>query len=70
MDTLKALLIGWYWPPNSRKAHCYDAEHRTLCGKGVVLAFPKDQVEPPDSPASPDDCAGCRRKLLKMSVTR
>ena len=53
---------GWYWPPNSRKAHFYLADHRTACGRGLVLALP-DDLEPIGSSSMLDDCAGCRRKV-------
>lgn len=53
---------GWYWPPNARKAHYYDADNRTLCGTGFVLRLP-DAMDGIDAGAGPDDCAGCRRKV-------
>ena len=33
---------GWYWPANSRTAHYYLKDHRTACGRGLVLLLPDD----------------------------
>jgi hypothetical protein len=55
---------GWYWPGNSRKAHYFGADSRSLCGRFAL--FPGMQSEKQGdatTPASPDDCAACRRKV-------
>lgn len=57
---------GWAFSANSRKAHYYDAEARSLCGKWVRL-FGGDTYKPETGP-SPDDCAGCRRRLDTRGV--
>lgn len=44
--------------PPERKSH-YFVKGRSLCGK---RGFPPEPLNPQDYP-SPDDCAGCRRKL-------
>lgn len=44
--------------PGDRKAHYYDGSF-SLCGRVGFYAGSKD----PDTGASPDDCAGCRKKL-------
>lgn len=53
---------GWYWPANSRTAHYYLKDHRTACGRGLVLLLP-DDLDGFASPPSSSDCAGCRRKV-------
>jgi len=53
---------GWYWPSNSRTAHYYLKDHRTACGRGLVLVLP-DELDGFTSPPSRSDCAGCRRKV-------
>ncbi|MFK5691324.1 hypothetical protein ACI3EY_16825 [Ornithinimicrobium sp. LYQ92] len=53
---------GWYWPTNTRKAHYYLADNRTVCGKGVVLVLPEDLAGFGTYP-SPDDCVGCTRRV-------
>ena len=52
---------GWFWPMNSRKAHYYDQQNQSLCGKWFVFKV----VDPDgfDSPAGSDDCKACRTKV-------
>ena len=50
---------GWAWPLNSRKAHYFN-DCRSLCGK--MLFFGKTEQ---GNDNSPDNCAACKKKLLK-----
>ena len=56
---------GWWWSPNSRKAHYFDNDVRSLCGNFLVLAPAVLHLEVQDTDHnSPDNCAGCKRKVL------
>ena len=57
---------GWAFG-NARKAHYYDGERRSLCGKYAAPFMPRDAFEPEDKP-SKDDCVACRRRLEKRGV--
>lgn len=52
---------GWNWLFNSSKWH-YFREGRSLCGKWMTLGNPEYQQ---GNDNSPDNCAACKRKLLK-----
>lgn len=53
------LAAGWRFPPNSRKAHAFpEGEIVSLCRSWM---FSGATVAPLDAPASPDDCARCKR---------
>lgn len=58
---------GWAFVGTSRKAHYYDKDSFSVCGKYRALFVHKDAFEPETGP-SPDDCAGCRRRLDKRGV--
>lgn len=52
---------GWGWPSDSRKAHYFAADGRSLCGKWGRFGLPLTAGDY----ESPDDCADCRRRLNK-----
>jgi hypothetical protein len=56
---------GWFWPTNSRKAHYFVADHRSLCGKWLLMGG--NEFEPDTAP-SPDDCKACRAELTKRQA--
>lgn len=57
---------GWGWPQASRKAHYFSADERiSICGKWWYLG-PLEETET----GSPDDCALCTKKLVKLRATR
>jgi len=57
------LRAGWRWPWNSRKAHYFDeGEAISLCGTWMYSGPTQGDAS---SPATPDDCKACRRKLDK-----
>lgn len=49
---------GWWWPGNSRKAHYFGTDGRSLCGKWLALSAERED----DNHDSPDNCATCARK--------
>lgn len=51
---------GWGFPLNSKKAH-YFINGQSLCHKWLYLGALEDTNDD-----SPDNCAVCRRKLLKI----
>lgn len=53
---------GWAFIGGARKAHYYDSDNRSLCGRYVAFAAPDAAFESDNGPSS-DDCAGCRKKL-------
>jgi hypothetical protein len=55
---------GWGFPAASRKAHYFDGDLISLCGKWVYSG----PLEP-DEGTSKDDCAACRKKLDKAKAT-
>jgi len=55
---------GWYRPSNSRKWH-YFKEGMSLCGKWALLRWKSVGYEYGND-NSPDNCASCRRRLLKL----
>ena len=59
--------LGWAFVGSARKAHYYDAESRSLCGRYVALFVPSGAFEPETGPHR-DDCVGCRRTLGKRGV--
>lgn len=55
------LNAGWGWPINFNKAHYFkEGEAVSLCG--VMYSGSREQ----GNDASPDNCAGCKRKLKKL----
>ena len=52
---------GWGFPLNSRKAHYFNNDARSLCGKWMYFGTLEDSNH-----NSPDNCAKCRRKLQKI----
>lgn len=58
---------GWAFSVNSRKAHYYDKDARSLCGRYVRLGG-AGGYEPETEMKSMDDCRGCRTKLDKRGV--
>lgn len=55
------LAAGWRFPSASRKAHAYaEGETTSLCGRWLYSGPTQASL---DAPASPDDCAACRRKV-------
>lgn len=54
---------GWYWPPNSRKAHYYAIDGRSACGKWFVFMIPDGGDHQPGG--GPDDCVACSRRLAE-----
>lgn len=75
MNKGKALLIAegqWYWPLNSRRAHFYTPDNRSVCGKWAVIAMadipPSKIKEGFGSPRSKDDCASCRARVDAAAV--
>jgi hypothetical protein len=56
---------GWWWSPNSRKAHYFRESigGRAICGGFLVFATGILFHEAQDNAhASPDNCAACKRK--------
>lgn len=53
---------GWAWPLNSRKAHWFGADGRSLCGKWMFLGEIRDD----SNHESPDNCKACARKRAAM----
>jgi hypothetical protein len=69
MSTDDAYNYGWGFPAGSRKAHYFDADGRSLCGKWAFMrreACDNDNAFRP----SPDDCVACRRKFTAAYGTR
>ena len=58
---------GWYWPPNARKAHFYDDQNRSLCGRYFVFHIGQYDGDA-SAPESSDDCRGCRAKVDKRNA--
>jgi len=56
---------GWADPWHGRKAHWFNDEGRSLCGKYGSMGFTGDRFDVSLDP-SPDDCAPCRRKLDRL----
>lgn len=53
---------GWGFPSQARKAHYFDADGRSLCGRYGLM--PKAACESENAHRrSPDDCAECRRRF-------
>ncbi len=53
---------GWWWPSNAGKAH-YMRNGRSLCGRwGTMFANPRLEQ---GNDNSRDNCAACKRKVLK-----
>lgn len=60
---------GWWWSPNSRKAHFFVEEEggRAICGGFLVFATAILFAEASDTfHQSPDNCAACKRKRETM----
>ena len=61
----------WKWPPNSRKAHVFSEDGRSLCrswlytGNVVPVKNQRDSDKP-----GPDDCVICFRKKKRAEVER
>lgn len=53
---------GWGWPLNSRKAHYFQDDARSLCGRWWFTGG----LDADNGKDSPDDCLSCRRKLAKI----
>jgi hypothetical protein len=56
---------GWGWPLNSRKAHYFTHEGRSLCGNWMFFG----QLQPDDF-RSKDDCKACLKRLAKSREGR
>lgn len=52
---------GWGWPGLARKAHYFDGEIVSLCGRWMFSGAMFD-----DRHNSPHNCQACRRKLEKL----
>ena len=58
---------GWWWSPNSRKAHYFDNDGRSVCRKFMVLIVDVLRREAQDTgDESPDNCAACKKKVAKL----
>ena len=57
---------GWFFG-TARKAHYFDGDRRSLCGRWSTPFTPIGAFEPEDKPSS-DDCVVCRRRLDKRGV--
>jgi hypothetical protein len=53
---------GWAWPSNSRKAHYFGPDERSLCRKWARFTTP---FQTNQEPGGPDDCKDCVRRLAK-----
>lgn len=58
--------IGWGFPGASRKAHFFLDGFKSLCGKWAFTG----ELEAPLDPGNANDCAECRRRLLKLDLRR
>lgn len=56
---------GWIWLINSRKWHYFGPNGKSLCGKFFLLGNPELEQ---GNDNSPDNCAICRRKLIKQKM--
>jgi len=52
---------GWGFPANSRKAHYFNTDKRSLCGKWLFFGELEDSND-----NSPDNCTACKKALLKI----
>jgi len=51
---------GWWWPPNSKKAH-YFVDGRSLCGRWASLRSKREYDDSDDE--HPDNCAECMQRV-------
>lgn len=58
---------GWTWLTSARKWHYFRFDRRSLCGKHLFLGDLSALETGNDG--SPDNCAACRRKLEKLTVS-
>jgi hypothetical protein len=49
------------WSPTTSKWHYFGPDGRSLCGKWGFNRMPREQGDDD----SPDNCAECRRRLIK-----
>jgi hypothetical protein len=57
---------GWGFPWNARKAHYFEVnEILSLCGRWLYFGLRNQHHGP-----SPDDCAECRRRLVRLASDR
>jgi hypothetical protein len=56
---------GWAWPGESRKAHYFEADRRSLCGRWAF--FGVEVYDDPEGPAPNSRCADCDRRLASRS---
>ena len=54
---------GWGFVMNSRKAHYFNGEGTSLCGRWLILS--RMHLED-DNHNSPDNCAECKRRKAKQ----
>ena len=59
---------GWALPSSSRKFHYFRGDGRSVCGKWWAIWMGPHEFEPETEKRSPDECAGCRRKLDKQGT--
>ena len=52
---------GWGFPLNTRKAHYFDNDAISMCGKWMYMGQLED-----NNHTSPDNCAICKRKREKQ----
>ena len=64
MDDVAKVAAGWFWPLNSRKAHWFGDDGRSLCGKWMTFSKERDSSEG----TSKDDCAECSRKAVRAHI--
>lgn len=57
-------LKGWGWPGASKKAHYYNNDARSLCGKWIYTGVLEEGND-----NSSDNCAECKKRLQKNNTS-
>lgn len=59
-------VLGWGFVDNARKAHYFDEQHKSLCGRWLLWRTDAEWLPKWDT-ADPLTCVSCRAKALKRA---